>query len=140
MASLLAKIQIHPGKEAEFESVMAFMYEQTHGTEADVLRYEYWRGRAPGFYYCLLAFTDSIAFWRHQASDHHEGEMARFVACIAELDLEVLDAVSGASPLPMTQAIRCPESEAEFVQEQAKAFPVALEPWWAALRGATQSG
>lgn len=137
MASLLAKIQIHPGKEAEFESVMAFMYEQTHTTESDVLRYEYWRGREPGFYYCLLTFSDSVAFWRHQASDHHEGEMARFVACIAQLDLEVLDAVQGASPLPMTQEVSCPASESAFVQEQAQAFPVGLEQWWVALRSAT---
>ena len=134
MASLLAKIQIHPGKEAEFESVMAFMYAQTHGTEDGVLRYEYWRGREPGFYYCLLAFSDSVVFWRHQASDHHEGEMARFTACIAALDLEVIDPVQGASPLPATQEIACPASEPDLVQQQAQAFPVALAPWWNALR------
>lgn len=136
MASLLAKIQTHAGMEAEFESLMAFMYTQTHGTEEGVLRYEYWRGREPGFYYCLLVFSDSVAFWRHQASDHHEGEMARFVACIAALDLEVLDAVQGASPLPATNELVCPESESALVQQQAQAFPVALAHWWRALRGA----
>jgi quinol monooxygenase YgiN len=72
MSSLLAKIQIHSGKEAEFEDVMAYMYRQTHGSEEGVLRYEYWRGREPGFYYCLLSFRDAVTFWRHQASDHHD--------------------------------------------------------------------
>ena len=134
MASLLAKIQIHPGKEAEFEDLMGYMYRETHGTETDVLRYEYWRGREPGFYYCLLAFIDSVAFWRHQASDHHEGEMARFTACIAEIDLEVLDAVQGASPLPATQEVTCPADESELVRQQAEVFPVALAGWWAAHR------
>ena len=89
MSTLLAKIQIHPGKEAEFEDVMAYMYRQTHDTEEGVLRYEYWRGREEGFYYCLLSFADAETFWRHQASDHHEGEMERFAACIADLDLEL---------------------------------------------------
>jgi len=134
MASLLAKIQIHPDKVAEFEDLMVFMYRETHGTETGVLRYEYWRGREPGFYYCLLVFTDSVAFWRHQASDHHEGEMARFGACIASLDLEVLDAVEGASPLPATQEEVCPDSEPDLVRQQAEVFPVPLASWWLALR------
>lgn len=136
MSSLLAKIQIHPGKEAEFEEVMAYMYKQTHTTESDVLRYEYWRGREPAFYYCLLVFTDNVSFWRHQASDHHEGEMERFASCIAALDLEVMDAVQGASPLPAAQEQTCPDSESAEVQEQAGIYPIALEQWWHALRGA----
>ena len=83
---------------------MAFMYRQTHDTETGVLRYEYWRGHEPGFYYCLLSFVDNLTFWRHQASDHHEGEMQRFAACIAALDLELVDPVSESSPLPAVTA------------------------------------
>lgn len=103
MSTFLAKIQIHPGKEQEFEAVMEAMYRATHGTEKAVLRYEYWRGRDSGFYYCLLSFRSASDFWRHQASDHHEGEMQRFTECIAELDLETVDPVQGASPLPSTE-------------------------------------
>ena len=33
MSTILANIQIHPGKEAQFEEVMAYMYKQTHGHE-----------------------------------------------------------------------------------------------------------
>jgi len=134
MSSLLAKIRIHPGREAEFEDVMAHMYRQTHGTEAGVLRYEYWRGREPGCYYCLLSFENSLAFWRHQASDHHEGEMARFQQCIAELDLEIIDPVAGASPLPATREQAVPAGEPEDVRLQAERFPVAVARWWLALR------
>ncbi|MDX1734541.1 MAG: antibiotic biosynthesis monooxygenase [Halioglobus sp.] len=134
MSTLLAKIQVFPGKETLFEEVMAFMYQQTHDTEKDVLRYEYWRGREPGFYYCLLSFPDAVAFWRHQASDHHEAEMQRFGECIAELDLEVLDPVVHASPLPATRPIPCPEDESDAVRQQSENFPIALQDWWRTLR------
>ena len=134
MSTLLAKIQIHPGKEEEFEDVMKYMYEQTHGTEEGVLRYEYWRGREPGFYYCLLSFRDAETFWRHQASDHHEGEMERFAACIAELDLETVDPVRQAAPLPATQEGVIPDGLPEDVRQQAETYPIALASWWSALR------
>lgn len=134
MSSLLAKIQIHPGKEADFEDVMAFMYRQTHTTEEGVLRYEYWRGREPGFYYCLLSFRDALAFWRHQASDHHEGQMQRFGECIAALDLEVIDPVQQASPLPPTLDAQLSQGESLAVQEQAQRFPIATAAWWRAMR------
>tara|TARA_B110000503_G_scaffold130414_1_gene203786 strand:+ start:12899 stop:13096 length:198 start_codon:yes stop_codon:yes gene_type:complete len=58
MSSLLAKIQVHPGKEAEFEDVMAYMYRKTHGTEEGVLRYDYWRGREPAKLYPI-----EVAVW-----------------------------------------------------------------------------
>jgi quinol monooxygenase YgiN len=134
MCTLLAKIQIHTGKETEFESVMAFMYEQTHSTEDQVQRYEYWRGREPGFYYCLLSFPSNRAFWQHQASDHHEGHMQQFAACIADLDLEIVDPVASASPLPATDDQAPENSLPAAVLEQAKAFPIVLASWWLALR------
>lgn len=136
MSTLLAKIQIHPGKEAEFEDLMAFMYKQTHSTEADVLRYEYWRGREPGFYYCLLSFPDAQAFWRHQASDHHEGEMQRFGECIADLDLEVIDPVQQASPLPATVTGEVPTGETDAVRQQAELYPISEMSWWRDVRPA----
>jgi len=134
MSTLLAKIQIHPGRESEFEEVMAYMYRETHRGEAGVLRYEYWRGREPNFYYCLLSFRDTLTFWRHQASDHHEGQMQRFSDCIAHLDLEVVDPVSGSAPLPATQSGDLPAFETEIVREQAALFPIELAQWWLELR------
>ncbi len=134
MSTLLAKIRVHPGKETSFEDLMATMYAQTHGTEKGVLRYEYWRGREPGFYYCLLSFLDNVTFWRHQASEHHEGEMQRFKDCIAELDLEIVDPVQGAAPLPPTNDDGCPAGEPEAVRAQARNFPVALQQWWERFR------
>lgn len=134
MSTLLAKIQIHPDKEAGFEELMRYMYRQTHDTEGGVLRYEYWRGRETGMYYCLLSFTDNLAFWRHQASDHHEGQIQRFQECIADLDLEIVDPVRGASPLPVTQAGKVPAGESQAVREQSEQFPMEEVVWWRALR------
>ena len=134
MSTLLAKIQIHAGQEKEFEEVMAYMYRQTHDTEDGVLRYEYWRGSEPGFYYCLLSFKDALTFWRHQASDHHEGEMARFARCIADLDLEVIDPVQQASPLPPTEEGMIDETESDAVKGAASAYPIAIKAWWMAHR------
>ncbi len=130
MSTILAKIQIHPGKETTFEAVMRAMYQATHSTEQQVIRYEYWRGREPGFYYCLLSFASTVDFWQHQASDHHEGEMQRFVDCIAELDLEIVDPVQGASPLPATEAGKLEPGASPELIEQAKQFPVSLARWW----------
>ena len=62
--------------------------------------------------------------------------MARFTDCIADIDLEVLDAVQGASPLPATQAAICPATESALVRQQAEVFPVPLADWWMALRDA----
>ena len=137
MCTLLAKIQIHPGKEALFEQVMAKMYEQTHATESEVLRYEYWRGREPSFYYCLLSFTSNQAFWEHQASDHHSGEMENFTACIADLDLEVVDPVQGSSPLPASNDDGPAANAAPSVVEEAGNFPIAVSEWWQALKAAS---
>ncbi len=134
MSNILAHIQIHPGKEAQFEDVMAYMYRETHDNEQGVLRYEYWRGRETGHYYCLLSFDDNLTFWRHQASDHHEGQMARFAECIQELDLETIDPVATASPLPATSDQTVPDDEPEIVKTQAAQFPIDLASWWLALR------
>mgnify|MGYP001813956817 FL=1 len=134
MSTLLARIQVHAGKESRFEEVMAYMYRETHGRESAVLRYEYWRGQTPGCYYCLLSFRDNLAFWRHQASPHHEGQMARFQDCIADLQLEVVDPVEDASPLPPAAAGGNLGGEAPDVRTQAQQFPVELASWWLQVR------
>ena len=130
MATLLAHIQTFPGKETDFEKIMSEMYRDTHATEPDCLRYEYWRGEARGFYYCLLSFKDNIAFWNHQASDHHERNMPNFAACIEDLKLEILDPVSSASPLPAASGQQLPVDASDAVKKQAQQVPVKLASWW----------
>ena len=72
MATILAHIHVHEGKEAAFEALAAQLHRDTHRLETGVRRYEYWRGAERGLYYGLLAFDDFHAFLRHQTSEHHE--------------------------------------------------------------------
>ena len=47
MATILAHLEVHPGKEAEWEAIMADMVRQTFEQEEQVLRYEYFKGQEP---------------------------------------------------------------------------------------------
>ncbi|MBT7885881.1 MAG: antibiotic biosynthesis monooxygenase, partial [Gammaproteobacteria bacterium] len=68
MTTLLAHITIKPGSEDEFERIMTFMVDSTLSVEDGVVRYEYFKGQKPNFYYCLLSFRDKWAFYDHQNS------------------------------------------------------------------------
>ena len=68
MATILAHLEVHPGKEAEWEAIMAEMVRQTFEQEEQVIRYEYFKGQETLHYYCLLSFEDKWAFYLHQAS------------------------------------------------------------------------
>ena len=64
MTTLLAHIEIKPGREAQFEDIMKDMVQKTLSEEDGVLRYEYFKGQQDNFYYCLLAFRISGRFTR----------------------------------------------------------------------------
>ena len=134
MATLLCRIQIHPHKVSDFEAVMQAMYRQTHAAEPDCLRYEYFRGAAPNHYYCLLSFRDYGAFLNHQVSDYHEGY--NFAAMIESLEMEWVDPVGEASPLPATEAAELTGDEGVVMSAAADAYPIAIQAWWQGLRGA----
>ena len=103
MATILAHIEIKPGTESQWESIMADMVSQTFAHEERVLRYEYFKGQSPLHYYCLLSFEDKWAFYLHQASDYHECH--DFESVLANVELEYLDPVKGASDLDTHQII-----------------------------------
>ena len=91
MTTLLAHIEIKPGREAQFEDIMKDMVQKTLSEEDGVLRYEYFKGQQDNFYYCLLAFRDKWAFYAHQNSPYHEGH--DFGAVLQSIRLEYLDPV-----------------------------------------------
>ena len=128
MTTILAHIDIKPGKEAKFEGIMKDMVEQTFGTEQGVLRYEYFKGQKPNFYYCLLAFEDKWTFYRHQNSDHHEGH--DFGDVIAGISLEYLDPVSNANPLPHTEDAPLTDDMDEGMKRAQGMYPIAIADWW----------
>ena len=136
MASILAHIQLHPGKEAVFEAIVRKLYAQTHAHEPECLRYEYWRGAKPGFYYCFLCFTDYPAFMAHQVSDHHEEDAETLRAVIADIQLEWLDPVMPAAGFPETVDTPIASDADDLTRTYADMFPVEIQTWWQALRGA----
>ena len=94
MATLLAHIRVRPGKEVQFERIAEELYRATHEREADVRRYEYWRGAEPSTYYALESFDDLAGFVAHQTSEHHEAARPGLGEVIEDIRLEWVD------PLP----------------------------------------
>jgi quinol monooxygenase YgiN len=134
MATILAHIQTHAGREADFESLVAWLHGETHAREPGCRHYEYWRGQEPGFYYCLLAFDDFNAFVTHQASDHHEEASPKFGDLIREMKLEWVDPVGGASPLPPSDPQEVAEGATALKKRMARMFSVQSAAWWSEQR------
>lgn len=128
MATLLCHIEIHPGKEAEFEAVMVEMYRRTHAEEPDCIRYEYYRGAKENSYYTLLSFSDRFAFLQHQISDYHEGY--DFASMIKSLVMEWVDPVADAAPLGPTEATPLPDDASDAIKAAADIYVVQVQQWW----------
>ena len=130
MATLLAHIRIKPGCEAQFEAITKDMVNRTLAEEDGVLRYEYWKGEAENFWYCLLSFKDKWAFYEHQMSDYHEGH--DFGTVIEAIRLEYLDPVEGAGGgLPRTEDPPLGEEASEDQRIAQERFPLTVPNWWA---------
>ena len=127
MATILAHIVLKPGGAAEFEKITRAMYEASHGKETALIRYEYWRAQSEDHYYCLLSFKDYRGFLAHQASPHHEEAAASLMDVIADLRLEWLDPVSGASPLPATVPQDLPADASDLVRQYRPRRPLRTD-------------
>ena len=137
MSTLLAHIKIVEGNEEKFENISRELYEKTHANEDSVIHYEYWRGREKGSYYTLLAYPSYLDFLiTHQISEHHEAAAGNYGDIIADLDLEWLDTVDGASKLNPTEAQNVPEDATALAKEYDKDHSVVMQDWWLALRNA----
>jgi quinol monooxygenase YgiN len=132
MATLLCHIEINPGKEQEFETVMKEMYRHTHAEEPNCTRYEYYRGAKPRTYYTLLSFADRFAFLQHQVSDYHE--RYDFASMIKTLDMEWVDPVADASPLIETKSTPLPANASDAVKKAANTYVIDVQSWWQQFR------
>lgn len=131
MTTLLAHIQIQPGKEDKWEAIMHDMVHHTFGSEEGVIRYEYWKGQEPNFYYCLLSFKDKWAFYHHQMSDHHEGH--DFADVLAGIRLEYVGPVEGAGGgLAPTLDPALPADASDDMKVAQERFPLDIPAWWSA--------
>lgn len=132
MATLLAHLKVKPGMEADFERIAAEMYQRTHADEDGVRRYEYWRGEAPGTYYCLESFPNYLGFIAHQSSDHHES--FDFGSVLEDIRIEFVDPLGSASPLGPTEPARLPPDASELAAAYHARYPDIRQDWWLGLR------
>lgn len=134
MASFIVRIGIVAGCEAEFETIINAIYEDTHAKEPGCKRYEYWRCQTPGHYYCLLSFDDFEAFLVHQTSDHHEKDAKRLLEIIDTFDLEWLDPVQLDGGLKPTVMASAPKDADALTKTYADMFAMSIAQWWSAMR------
>lgn len=130
MATILAHIKIKPGSEKKFEDIARALYEGTHKREKNVKRYEYWKGAEPGLYYTLLSFDDYHGFLEHQSSDHHETAAAPLGDVIADIRLEWVNPLDGASPLTQTAMQDLPAGANDIVKRYFEMMPAEVQDWW----------
>ena len=123
MATLLVHIRVKEGFETEFEAIADELYEETHRHE-HVLRYEYWRSQSPGCWYALESFERYADFLAHQSSEYHERLAPRLREIMEEINLEWIDPLPGASPLPSTA------EPTEDLGELAQRYPLRRAEWW----------
>ena len=134
MATILAHIQIHAGREHDFEALIRELHTATL-SESGQRHYEYWRSATPRLYYCLLAFDDFHAFLAHQTSDHHESASPKLGDLIEKIRLEWVDPGQGASDLPPTELPPLPDGADELSARYHALFAPTLQEWWNPLRG-----
>jgi quinol monooxygenase YgiN len=134
MATILARIVVHHGKESTFEEVAAEMFRSSHDAEKSLRAYGYWRAAEPRCYYTLLAFEDYLGFLEHQSSEHHESAAGALRECIESMSLEWVDPVEGASKLCPSNPQELPESVSPVAQRYSKSMPVERAEWWMGLR------
>jgi quinol monooxygenase YgiN len=130
MATFLAHIRVRPGREPDFEQIVAELSRGTHEHEPNV-RYEYWRGAAPSSYYALASFESFDAFLAHQTSDHHESAAPALRDVIETMRLEWLDPVAGASEAAVTDVGPLPAGASELAASYYARFAGdVVAGWW----------
>ena len=130
MATILAHLKIKPGEGERFEAIARRLHESTHGEESEVLRYEYWRGAEPDSYYTLLAFRDEHGFISHQVSDHHEEAGVGLGEVLADIRLEWLDPIEGASDLPPTRRQAPIADPTDRWTHYHESMGAQVQDWW----------
>jgi quinol monooxygenase YgiN len=134
MATILARIVIHSGREAEFEALAASLHRASHDTEEHLRAYGYWRAQEPRHYYTLLAFDDYLGFLEHQSSDHHESAAPQLRDFIESISLEWVDPIEGASTLVASNPQDVPDDASPVARRYSKLMPAQVADWWHSLR------
>ncbi|MGA1372321.1 MAG: putative quinol monooxygenase [Pseudomonadales bacterium] len=79
---IVAKLNVAPGKEAEFEAVMLDLIAQVRANEPDNQLYTLCKD-AEGRYVVMELYTDAAAIETHGRSDHFRAAGKRFAGLMA---------------------------------------------------------
>ena len=134
LATFLAHIRVHEGKEKRFEEIAKDLFSATHENEDDVVRYEYWRGSEHQTYYTSASFKDYLGFLKHQVSSHHEELASELREITMEIKIEWIDPIQGASQLVETDHQTPPSKMGELAESYSERMPANAQPWWLELR------
>jgi quinol monooxygenase YgiN len=128
MATLMVRLKVRPGREEQFEAMIAELVDNTLTHESDVIRYEYWKGQEPLTWYAFLSFTGKVGFFTHQDADYHRNQP--YDDNIESMQMEWLDPVEGASPLPRTLNPPLPQDTLARIAEWEDRSPIQPAAWW----------
>lgn len=128
MATLMVRLKVKPGQEERFENMITTLVDNTLSKESEVIRYEYWKGQEPLTWYAFLSFTGKTGFFTHQDADYHRNQP--YDECIESMQMEWLDPVDGASPLPRTQNPPLPAGTRPEIAEWEHRSPIQIAAWW----------
>ena len=93
MTTFIAKLEVKPGREAEFERLQQELSKLTHEHEPDTFVYDVVRHKdKPGVYVVYARFKDEAAFQLHQATPFHERLVPPILDCVdGAMDLQFYD-------------------------------------------------
>jgi len=128
MATLMVRLKVRAGREQAFEEMITTLVDNTLTHETEVIRYEYWKGQEPLTWYAFLSFTGKPGFFTHQDADYHRNQP--YDANIESMQMEWLDPVEGASPLPRTLNTPLPKNTPAHIAEWENRSPIQPAAWW----------
>lgn len=93
MVAFIAKLNIKPGREAEFERLQTELSNIAHAEEPGLIVYDVIRHASePRTYVVYARFADRQAFEFHQGADFHERLVPPILDCVdGEMDLQFYD-------------------------------------------------
>ena len=80
---VIATLRVQPGKEAEFEAVLAELAPAVRANEPGNSFYKLFRTAEAGVYKVLECYDDEAAVAAHRASDHFRTLGAKLGPCLA---------------------------------------------------------
>lgn len=83
MIGVVAKLQVTPGMEDEFETHAKALVEQVNANEPDCVQYELFKSKSGGEYVFLEKYKDKAALIAHGQTDYFLAAQPKLGPCLA---------------------------------------------------------